>query len=309
MAVLEVENLKKYVNGVHKFLVSLKKDEAIDSFVFAKMYVREDEVVVLLNAELTDFSESGLNVEETVDEKNTDTKIGIRIVDESSYENALKAISKVADKYSLNIDEELDIEEINALEYVYHNGDDKTKVIVYMPKVKTITVKVPQTREVSVTRMVPLSFTQKLVMIGTTDKEKEDHERIRANFDELMNLFMVKNVKYRVTKKCVKITYKRQLLSKMVITGRRTIKVYLALNRFAYDEHYRIIDCSDKPSYVDVPACVKVTGRVSLNRVANLINDVLTNFEVPENKKYVAGYSYSKEISEAYKKSLQETTN
>ena len=79
-------------------------------------------------------------------------------------------------------------------------------------------------------------------------------------------------------------------------------------NESIKDEHYRIIDCSDKPSYLDVPSCVKVTGRVSLNRAADLINDVLKNFEVPENKKYVSGYSYSKEIIEEYKKSLQETT-
>lgn len=306
MAVLEVENLKKYVNGIHKFLVSLKKDEAIDSFTFAKLYVREEEVVVLLNAELVDFSETGINVEEA--ENNEETKVGVSVVDDASYENALKAISLVAEKHGLNVDSELEVEEIDALSNLYHEGEEKVKVLVYVPTVKTIVVKVPQTREVVVTRMVPLTFTQKLVMIGSTDREKEDHERIRNNFDELMNLFMVKNVRYRVTKKCVKITYKRQLLAKMVIAGRRTIKVYLALNRLAYDEHYRIIDCSDKPSYVDVPSCVKVTGRVSLNRAADLINDVLKNFEVPENKKYVSGYSYSKEIIEEYKKSLQETT-
>lgn len=306
MAVLEVENLKKYVNGIHKFLVSLKKDEAIDSFTFAKLYVREEEVVVLLNAELVDFSETGINVEEA--ENNEETKVGVSVVDDASYENALKAISLVAEKHGLSVDSELEVEEIDALSNLYHEGEEKVKVLVYVPTVKTIVVKVPQTREVVVTRMVPLTFTQKLVMIGSTDREKEDHERIRNNFDELMNLFMVKNVRYRVTKKCVKITYKRQLLAKMAIVGRRTIKVYLALNRLAYDEHYRIIDCSDKPSYVDVPSCVKVTGRVSLNRAADLINDVLKNFEVPENKKYVSGYSYSKEIIEEYKKSLQETT-
>lgn len=306
MAVLEVENLKKYVNGIHKFLVSLKKDEAIDSFTFAKLYVREEEVVVLLNAELVDFSETGINVEEA--ENNEETKVGVSVVDDASYENALKAISLVAEKHGLSVDSELEIEEIDALSNLYHEGEEKVKVLVYVPTVKTIVVKVPQTREVVVTRMVPLTFTQKLVMIGSTEREKEDHERIRNNFDELMNLFMVKNVRYRVTKKCVKITYKRQLLAKMAIVGRRTIKVYLALNRLAYDEHYRIIDCSDKPSYLDVPSCVKVTGRVSLNRAADLINDVLKNFEVPENKKYVSGYSYSKEIIEEYKKSLQETT-
>ena len=42
-------------------------------------------------------------------------------------------------------------------------------------------------------------------------------------------------------------------------------------------------------------------------KVSDLINDVLKNYEVPDNKKYVAGYSYSQEITEAYKKSLQET--
>jgi len=307
MAVLEVENLNKYVNGLHKFLVSLKKDEPVDSFTFAKLYVREDEVVVLLNAEVTDFSEKGINIDPVEEGKDEETKVGVSVTNDETYENALKAISLVADKYGLSIDEELETEEVNALDNLYHEGDEKVKVIVYRPTTKTIVVKVPQTREVVVTRMVPLTFTQKLVMVGSNEKEIEDHNRIRANFDELMNLFMVKDVKYRVTKKCVKITYKRQLLSKMVITGRRTIKVYLALNRLAYDDHYRIIDCSDKPSYVDVPSCVKVTGRVSLNRVADLINDVLKNYEVPDNKKYVAGYSYSQEITEAYKKSLQET--
>lgn len=307
MAVLEVENLSKYVNGLHKFLASLKKDEPIESFTFAKLYINQDEVVLLLNAELADFAEKGINVDPVENGREEETKVGVSVRDDETFENAIKAISLIADKYNLSVDNNLEIEEINPLDNLYHDGDEKVKVLVYTPTTKTITVKVPQTRDVVVTRMVPLTFTQKLVMVGSTEKEKENRERIRANFDALMNLFMVKKVRYRVTKKCVKISYKREVLSKMVITGKRTIKVYLALNGLAYDEYYRIVDCSDKPSYANVPSCVKVTGRVSLNRAAELINDVLKNFEVPENKKYVPDYSYSKDIIEEYKKSLQET--
>ena len=64
MAILEVESLKKYVNGLHKFLASLKKDEPIETFTFAKLYVNEEDVVVLLNGELTDFAETGITDQE-----------------------------------------------------------------------------------------------------------------------------------------------------------------------------------------------------------------------------------------------------
>lgn len=307
MAILEVESLKKYVNGLHKFLASLKKDEPIETFTFAKLYVNEEDIVVLLNGELTDFAETGITVDLAEEGKNEETKVGVSVFDDASYDNALKAISLVANKYGLDVDGELEVEDVNPLDYLYHDGEGSVKVLIYRPATKTITVKVPHTREVVVTRMVPLTFTQKLVMVGATDKEKLDHNRVRANFDALMNVFMEKKVNYRVTKKCVKISYKRETLAKLVIVGKRTIKVYLSLNRFNYDDKYRIVDASDKASYVDVPACVKVTGRVSLNRCIELVKDVLTNYEVPVNKKFVPDYSYSKDIIANYMKSLEKT--
>ena len=306
MAVLEFNDLNKYVNGLHKLLASLKKDEASETYTFAKVYINEEDVVVLLNAELTDFAETGINVDPSLEGKNEETKVGVNVFDEASYENAVKAIELVANKFGLVADAELEVPEVNPLDYLYHDGETSIKSIVYKPTTKTITVKVPYTRDVVVTRMVPLTFTQKLVMVGANDKEKEDHNRVRAHFDSLMNVFMEKKVNYRVTKKCVKISYKRETLAKMVIVGKRTIKVYLSLNRFAYDDKYRIVDASDRTSYVDVPACVKVTGKVSLNRCIELVKDVLANYEVPANKKFVPNYSYSKDIINDYMKSLEE---
>ena len=58
--------------------------------------------------------------------------------------------------------------------------------------------------------------------------------------------------------------------------------------------------------YQQVPACVRVTGIVSLNRALELIDQVVTNFEVPVNKKYVPNYSYSREMAENYLASLKE---
>ena len=63
MAVLELEVLKNYLNGLHNALVCLKKDEPVEAHTFAKVFVNEDEIVVALNAELTDFAETGINVD------------------------------------------------------------------------------------------------------------------------------------------------------------------------------------------------------------------------------------------------------
>ena len=305
MAVLELENMRNYVNGLHKLLMSLTKDSATETFAFAKLYVNESDLVVLLNAEVEDFNETGINIEPT-DARDNELKVGVIVYDEETYNNAIKAISHTADLYELVVSDELDIEEVNPLDLLAHEGDDKVRVLVYRPVTEKIIVKVPQVRETMETRMVPLTFTQKLVMVGATPKDKENKQHLRDNFDALLDKFLKKKVKYRITKKNTKVTYKGELLAKLVIVGNKTIKVYLPLNPTAYDEKYRIVDCSNKASYQDVPACVKVTGRVSLHRAYDLIEEVFKTREIPENKKYVENYSYSKDIVEAYKESLKE---
>ena len=306
MAVLELEVLKNYLNGLHNALVCLKKDEPVEAHTFAKVFVNEDEIVVALNAELTDFAETGINVDVIEKENMEDTKVGVSVRDDESFENALKAIKFVAENNHLEIATDVEINELNPEDYIYHEGDTTVKVIVYRPQVKKITVKVPQYREVKVTRMVPLTFMQKLIMVGADEKEKENHERVRKNFDALMDRFLKNKVKYRVVKRGVKVTYKRELLAKLVITGKRTIKVYLAINPLSLDARYHAVDCSEKNGYQQVPACVKVTGIVSLNRAIELIDQVINNFEVPVNKKYVPDYSYSREMAENYLASLKE---
>ena len=306
MAVLELEVLKNYLNGLHNALVCLKKDEPVEAHTFAKVFVNEDEIVVALNAELTDFAETGINVDAIEKENMEDTKVGVSIRDDESFENALKAIKFVAENNHLEIATDVEINELNPEDYMYHEGDKSIKVIVYRPQVKKITVKVPQYREVKVTKMVPLTFMQKLIMVGADEKEKENHERVRKNFDALMDRFLKNKVKYRVVKRGVKVTFKRELLAKLVITGKRTIKVYLAVNPLALDARYHAVDCTEKNGYQQVPACVKVTGIVSLNRALELIDQVINNFEVPVNKKYVPNYSYSREMAENYLASLKE---
>ena len=306
MAVLELEVLKNYLNGLHNALVCLKKDEPVEAHTFAKVFVNEDEIVVALNAELTDFAETGINVDVIEKENMEDTKVGVSVRDDESFENALKAIKFVAENNHLEIATDVEINELNPEDYIYHEGDTTVKVIVYRPQVRKITVKVPQYREVKVTRMVPLTFMQKLIMVGTDEKEKENHERVRKNFDALMDRFLKNKVKYRVVKRGVKVTYKRELLAKLVITGKRTIKVYLAVNPLAVDAKYHAVDCSEKNGYQQVPTCVKVTGVVSLHRAFELIDQVINTFEVPVNKKYVPDYSYSREMAENYLASLKE---
>ena len=306
MAVLELEVLKNYLNGLHNALVCLKKDEPVEAHTFAKVFVNEDEIVVALNAELTDFAETGINVDVIEKENMEDTKVGVSVHDDESFENALKAIKFVAENNHLEIATDVEINELNPEDYIYHEGDTTVKVIVYRPQVRKITVKVPQYREVKVTRMVPLTFMQKLIMVGTDEKEKENHERVRKNFDALMDRFLKNKVKYRVVKRGVKVTYKRELLAKLVITGKRTIKVYLAVNPLAVDAKYHAVDCSEKNGYQQVPTCVKVTGVVSLHRAFELIDQVINTFEVPVNKKYVPDYSYSREMAENYLASLKE---
>ena len=306
MAVLELEVLKNYLNGLHNALVCLKKDEPVETHTFAKVFVNEDEIVVALNAELTDFAETGINVDVIEKENMEDTKVGVSVRDDESFENALKAIKFVAENNHLEIATDVEINELNPEDYMYHEGDATVKVIVYRPQVRKIVVKVPQYREVKVTRMVPLTFMQKLIMVGADEKEKENHERVRKNFDALMDRFLKNKVKYRVVKRGVKVTYKRELLAKLVITGKRTIKVYLAINPLALDARYHAVDCTEKNGYQQVPACVKVTGIVSLNRALELIDQVINNFEVPVNKKYVPNYSYSREMAENYLASLKE---
>ena len=196
MAVLELEALKKYLNGLHKSLVSLKKDEPVEGYTFAKLFVNEDEIIVALNAELTDFAETGINVDSIEKENMEDTKVGVSIRDDESYDNAIRAISFVAENNGLSIDSELEVEEIDVEDYLYHEGDTKVKVLVYKPTTKKITIKVPQFREVKVTKMVPLTFVQKLIMIGADEKEKAQKEKVRKNFDALMDKFTKNKIKY-----------------------------------------------------------------------------------------------------------------
>ena len=306
MAVLELEVLQKYLNSVHKALVILKKDEPVASNTFAKVFVNKDELVVALNAELTDFAETGINVDSIEKENMEDTKVGVSIYDDESFENAMKAIAFVAENNHLVNDDELEVSEVNAEDYLYHEGDTKVKVLVYKPTVKKITVKVPQYREVKVTKMVPLTFVQKLIMVGATEEEKAQKEKVRKNFDALMDRFTKNKIKYRIVKRGVKVTYKGELLARMVITGKRVIKVYLALSPLKVEDRFHAVDCTEKSAYQQVPTCVKVTGIVSLNRAYELIDQVIANFEVPVNKKYVAGHSYSREIAENYLSSLKE---
>ena len=309
MAVLELEVLKNYLNGLHNALICLKKEEPIETCTFAKVFVNEDEIVVALKAEVTDFVETGINVDVIDKEGMEETKVGVSVRDDESFENALKAIAFVAENNHLEIATDVEINELNPEDYVYHNGDEVVKVIVYRPVTKKVTVKVPQYREVKVTKMVPLTFMQKLIMVGADEKEKEQHEKVRKNFDALMDRFLKNKVKYRVVKRGVKITYKRELLAKFVITGKRTIKVYLAMNPLALDPKYHAIDCTEKNGYQQVPTCVKVTGIVSLNRALALIDEVVANFEVPVNKKYVPNHPYSREMAENYLASLKEKEN
>lgn len=308
MANFSLENMNKYLNSLHRSLASLHKDEPVEQFTFAKLYVNENGIVLLLNAELEDFSDSGVNIEKVEDEKQECTKLGLNVYDDETFENAVNAITVVACKYGLVYDEDFETEELNVEDYLYHEKDEKVKVLVYKPTVTTISVKVPTLKETVVTKMVPLTFTQKLVMKGANPKDIENREKIRKHFDILLDRFMTKKVKYRLTKKCAKVTYKRDTLCKMVIVGKKVIKVYLALNPYAYEENYRVVDCSDKNSYKDVPTCLRVTGRVSLNRALELIDEVLKHYEVPENKKYEANHSYSKDILEEYKNSQREKT-
>ena len=207
MAVLELEVLKNYLNGLHNALVCLKKDEPVEAHTFAKVFVNEDEIVVALNAELTDFAETGINVDVIEKENMEDTKVGVSVRDDESFENALKAIKFVAENNHLEIATDVEINELNPEDYMYHEGDATVKVIVYRPQVRKIIVKVPQYREVKVTRMVPLTFMQKLIMVGADEKEKENHERVRKNFDALMDRFLKNKVKYRVVKRGVKVTF------------------------------------------------------------------------------------------------------
>ena len=309
MAVLELEVLKNYLNGLHNALVCLKKDEPVEAHTFAKVFVNEDEIVVALNAELTDFAETGINVDVIEKENMEDTKVGVSVRDDESFENALKAIKFVAENNHLEIATDVEINELNPEDYMYHEGDATVKVIVYRPQVRKIVVKVPQYREVKVTRMVPLTFMQKLIMVGADEKEKENHERVRKNFDALMDRFLKNKVKYRVVKRGVKITYKRELLCKMVLTGKRAIKVYLAVNPLSVEPRFHAVDCSEKNGYQQVPTCVKVTGIVSLNRAFELIDQVISTFEVPVNKKYVPNHPYSREMAENYLASLKEKEN
>ena len=305
MAVLELENMKKYVNGLHKLLMSLTKDEPTETYTFAKVYVNESDITVLLNAEVECFNETGINIE-VAEGRKDGLKVGLFVNDDASFANALSAITKLAELNGLYNDD-VEVEEVNPLDLLYHDGEEKVKVLVYKPVTEKITVTVPQVKETLVTKMVPLTFTQKFVMVGATPKDKEGKEHLRSNFDALLDKFLKKKVKFRVTKKNVKITYKGELLCKLTIVGKKALKVYLPLDPTAYDDKYRIVDCSDKASYSEVPACVKVTGRVSLHRAYDLIEEVLNAREIPDNKKYVENYSYSNDLVEAYKESLKET--
>ena len=86
-------------------------------------------------------------------------------------------------------------------------------------------------------------------LVNGYDEEKAQKEKVRKNFDALMDRFLKNKVKYRVVKRGVKVTYKGELLCRMVLTGKRVIKVYLALSPLTLEDRFHAIDCTDKNSY------------------------------------------------------------
>ncbi|MGM9971526.1 MAG: hypothetical protein ACI35W_03895 [Anaeroplasmataceae bacterium] len=121
-------------------------------------------------------------------------------------------------------------------------------------------------------------FRVKLMML---EPEKQ------ARYNTIRNkLQSYKKIKQKFSKTVDSYRYAGELVAKISVLG-STLRLHLALDPDSYDvEKYHQIDLSSKSKYIFVPFTLKLKGPKSVELAIQLIEELMSGFDIPENPNY-----------------------
>ena len=118
-------------------------------------------------------------------------------------------------------------------------------------------------------------------MLEADDETKEFYNELRNEFKSY------RNVNARVSKGYDSFRKNRQLVARLLLSG-KTIKLYLRLNAGEYeDAKYHQQYVGDKKTYAEIPMLVKVRSRRALANAKTLIADLMAKEGAEKKSRYV----------------------
>lgn len=109
----------------------------------------------------------------------------------------------------------------------------------------------------------------------------------QARYNKVRNkLQSYKKIKQKFSKTVDSYRYAGELVAKISVLG-STLRLHLALDPDSYDvEKYHHIDLSSKSKYIFVPFTLKLKGPKSVELALQLIDELMTGFDIPQNPNY-----------------------
>lgn len=296
----EVQN---YFCAVHNELVSYKKLHARLSFkcisyrlgrkLLAKLTVKGKTLNLHLNLKVQDFNENAFHQKDLSSFKiYSEVPFTVKIKSSRGLSNALKLVAALAEKFELSkndkfapVDaikllknEDIYKEEI-LIESVEKDISDKSEVTETAVTEELITAVAAEETEtesgfkgISILRKKKISFAAKLVTLD---------EAIQSYFNKINDeLLSFKNVKSRLSFRCISYRFEKKVLAKMTVIG-KTLKLHLNLNVQDFNENaFRQKDMSLVKTYSEVPFTVKVKSPRGLSNALKLIAALSEKFEL-----------------------------
>jgi len=109
----------------------------------------------------------------------------------------------------------------------------------------------------------------------------------RKRYNQIRNkLQSYKKIKQKFSKTVDTYRYAGELVAKISVLG-TTLRLHLALDPDSYDvEKYHHLDLSSKQKYIFVPFALKLKGPKSVELALQLIDELMTGFDIPVNNSY-----------------------
>ncbi len=109
----------------------------------------------------------------------------------------------------------------------------------------------------------------------------------RKRYNQIRNkLQSYKKIKQKFSKTVDTYRYAGELVAKVSVLG-TTLRLHLALDPDSYDvEKYHHLDLSSKQKYIFVPFTLKLKGPKSVELALQLIDELMTGFDIPVNNAY-----------------------
>ncbi len=109
----------------------------------------------------------------------------------------------------------------------------------------------------------------------------------QARYNKIRNkLQSYKKIKQKFSKTVDSYRYAGELVAKVSVLG-STLRLHLALDPDSYDvEKYHHVDLSSKSKYIFVPFTLKLKGPKSVELALQLIEELMTGFDIPQNANY-----------------------